>query len=157
MGPFIVEARKGGANSGESLDRVHKEHNRHHDGEYLKRVSRHVHHDSVHGDGLGRGEGDFPSLLEEQVVGIAGVGSGGGLSCGFLLSLVPLLGPNLQRRYTPFVRGRSKGETFEPPPALEKNPGGSGIDGEMGRGLFPGSVLKSMTQWGVGGGGIRGG
>lgn len=69
MSPFVIKPRKGAANGRESLKGVHEQHDCHHDGEDLKGIAGHVHHYSIHWDGLCGGKSKFPGFLEEEVIG----------------------------------------------------------------------------------------
>lgn len=72
MSCWSIELREHDIGIDQSLDRALEQHENHHDAENLKAVSGHVHHDRVHGDLLGRGDGDLPRLLELQSIGLFG-------------------------------------------------------------------------------------
>lgn len=67
---IVLGERRVGIN--QALDRTLEEHHDHHNAENLKTVAGHVHHNGVHGDLLGRGDGDLPSLLHLERISILG-------------------------------------------------------------------------------------
>lgn len=152
MSPVIVEPCERGANGGECLERVHEQHRRHHDAEDLQGVAGHVHHNCVHGDGFRRGDGNFPGLFEEEVIGFDGGRGEVRFAAGFLGEGSGQLCEGEGGGTT----GGNGGLTFPPPLPPWEKPGGSGMEGD-GLGRDMGRVLKSMTQAGEGGGGMRGG
>lgn len=77
MSALVIEPRERRPNSRQRLERVHKQHGRHHDTEDLERVAGHVHHDGIHGDALCGGQRDLPRFFEEEVIGFPGVAAAG--------------------------------------------------------------------------------
>jgi hypothetical protein len=73
MRSWSVELGKHDISVDETLDRALEQHEDHHNAENLKAVSGHVHHDRVHGNLLGWGDGDLPRFLELQSVGLFGI------------------------------------------------------------------------------------
>lgn len=60
----------------QALDGPLEQHEDHHDTEDLETVAGEVHHDGVHGELFGGGEGDFPGLFDFEGVGFDGFGRG---------------------------------------------------------------------------------
>ena len=121
------------------MDRVLEKHEDHHDAEYLQAVAGHVHHDGVHGEGLGGCEGDFPGFFDFEGVGFFG-GWGfalGGLFGGGALKWISI-GPG---------GGGGVGGLALPPSAAEY-PGGSGMFEDLGLGLE--GFVRSVTHRGGG-------
>jgi len=52
----------------QALYRILEQHEHHHYAEDLQTVARHVHHNSIHGECLGGGNGYFPRFLDLQRV-----------------------------------------------------------------------------------------
>lgn len=69
----------------DTLNGTLEQHKNHHNAEDLKTVARHVHHNAVHRDLLGRGDGDFPRFLYLKCVGFFRF-----LGAGLLLLLLAL-------------------------------------------------------------------
>jgi len=80
---FVFGERRIGVN--DALDRTLEQHKNHHNAEDLKTVARHVHHNGVHGDLLGWGDGDLPRFLHLKRVGLFWF-----LGAGLLLVLLAL-------------------------------------------------------------------
>jgi hypothetical protein len=82
-GSFVFGERRIGID--DALDGTLEQHKNHHNTEDLKTVARHVHHNAVHRDLLGRGDGDFPRFLYLKRVGFFWF-----LGAGLLLLLLAL-------------------------------------------------------------------
>lgn len=67
---FVLGERRIGAY--QTLDRTLKQHKDHHNAENLKTVAGHVHHNGIHRDLLGWGDGDLPRFLHLKRVGLVG-------------------------------------------------------------------------------------
>lgn len=63
-----------------------EQHKDHHNAENLKTVAGHVHHNGIHWDLLGRGDGDLPRFLHLKRIGLLG-----SLRGSLLLLLLALL------------------------------------------------------------------
>lgn len=67
---FVLGERRIGAY--QTLDGTLKQHKDHHNAKNLKTVARHVHHNGIHWDLLGWGNGDLPRFLHLKRVGLVG-------------------------------------------------------------------------------------
>lgn len=107
---FVLGERR--INTYQTLNGTLKQHEDHHNAEYLKTVAGHVHHNGIHWDLLGWRDGDLPRFLHLKRVGLVG-----SLRDRLLLLLLALKTALVSSR--PFVMICGRTHLFASPTARE--------------------------------------